>query len=402
MNGLGMTGKKGEPLSRAQYHRLLSNPIYCSIIRYSGELHEGKHEPIVTKNLFDRVQAVMTRKSKPKTPQLKPYVYRGVFRCGECGCFITTETQKGHNYLRCTKRVVPCSQRCLREESATQQIVAGLAHVALPEDWADWMIEELETKQQQAIHSAEEQVAQIQRGISGIDGKLELLMTGYLDKAISLPEYQIAKNRLVEEKRSQTDQLIAMERNRSKRFEPVIRFIKASKNAGFLSKTSETESQRDFLKKTGSNHRLLNRELLWEPRGAWKTLVDIDRLARHSHAASCDAACVTGEIGHIALKRREWDSNPRHIAVNTTSNRAPSATRPSLQNLAQRPSRKLFYSMSCMCAMLWIPGACPDVLAMLSVLHDRRCNLSYLMSDSFTVPPCWADTIAASSTRWVS
>ncbi len=28
-------------------------------------------------------------------------------RSGECGCFIATETHKGHNYLRCTKRVLP-------------------------------------------------------------------------------------------------------------------------------------------------------------------------------------------------------------------------------------------------------------------------------------------------------
>ena len=64
----------------------------------------GKHEPIISKRLFDEVQAVMDSKSKPKTPQLKPYLYRGFFRCGECGCFITTEIQTGHNYLRCTKR----------------------------------------------------------------------------------------------------------------------------------------------------------------------------------------------------------------------------------------------------------------------------------------------------------
>ena len=31
------------------------------------------------------------------------------------------------------------------------------------------------------------------------------------------------------------------------------------------------------------------------------------------------------------LWRREWDSNPRYLAVNTLSKRAPSATRPSLQ-----------------------------------------------------------------------
>src|SRR5271154_2289446 len=32
-----------------------------------------------------------------------------------------------------------------------------------------------------------------------------------------------------------------------------------------------------------------------------------------------------------SLWRREWDSNPRYLAVNTLSKRAPSATRPSLQ-----------------------------------------------------------------------
>jgi hypothetical protein len=31
--------------------------------------------------------------------------------------------------------------------------------------------------------------------------------------------------------------------------------------------------------------------------------------------------------------RREWDSNPRYLAVNTLSKRAPSATRPSLQRV---------------------------------------------------------------------
>ena len=49
-----------------------------SSIRYRGELHEGRHEPLVSEALFDHVQEILTRKSKPKTPTLKPYLYRGV------------------------------------------------------------------------------------------------------------------------------------------------------------------------------------------------------------------------------------------------------------------------------------------------------------------------------------
>jgi len=79
-------------------------------MRYNGEYYEGKHEPIIAKKLFDQVQEAMRRKSKPKTRELKPYIYRGVFHCGECGCFIATEAQKKRNYLRCAKRKIPLNK----------------------------------------------------------------------------------------------------------------------------------------------------------------------------------------------------------------------------------------------------------------------------------------------------
>src|SRR3989338_11593603 len=122
INSLGLVGKKGKMLSVSNYQYMLKNKIYYGMIEYNGELYDGKHEPIITKKLFDSVQEVMANKSKPKSPKLKPYIFRGFFRCGECGCFITTETQKGHNYLRCTKRKNPCSQRYAREDAITSQI----------------------------------------------------------------------------------------------------------------------------------------------------------------------------------------------------------------------------------------------------------------------------------------
>jgi DNA invertase Pin-like site-specific DNA recombinase len=121
-NALGLKRKSGKELAVSNYQKLLKNPIYTGLMKYNGEIFEGKHEPIITKKLFDSVQEVMVRKSKPKSRGLKPYLYRGFFRCGECGCFITTETQKGHNYLRCTKRKNPCSQKYTREEIITSEI----------------------------------------------------------------------------------------------------------------------------------------------------------------------------------------------------------------------------------------------------------------------------------------
>jgi hypothetical protein len=55
MNGLGLTSRDDVPLGRSQYHRLFQHPIYYGVIRYKEEMYEGKHEPLISKELFDCV-----------------------------------------------------------------------------------------------------------------------------------------------------------------------------------------------------------------------------------------------------------------------------------------------------------------------------------------------------------
>ena len=159
------------------------------MIEYNGELYDGKHEPIITKKLFDSVQEVMMNKSKPKSPKLKPYIFRGFFRCGECGCFITTETQKGHNYLRCTKRKNPCEQKYVREEIITSQIKEEIKKVSLSSAWANASINYFE-KEKMKLAQAESSFAQKARDeLVEIETKLDRLLDLQLDGNLSQAEY---------------------------------------------------------------------------------------------------------------------------------------------------------------------------------------------------------------------
>ncbi len=144
MNDAGLRGLRNNIICLSRYQYFLKNPFYYGVFKLNDEMHQGSHEPLITKALFDTVQEVMLRRSKPNTVRLKSYVYRGLFRCAGCGCTITCETQKGHNYLRCTKRVVlHCPQLYTREELVTEQIVRFLLAASLPDHWADWMVQEL-------------------------------------------------------------------------------------------------------------------------------------------------------------------------------------------------------------------------------------------------------------------
>jgi len=273
-NALGLKRKSGKELAVSNYQQILKNPIYTGLMRYNGEIHEGKHEPIITKKLFDTCQEVMVRKSKPKSRGLKEYLYRGFFRCGECGCFITTETQKGHNYLRCTKRKNPCSQRYAREDIITSQIKKEIQKVSLPDDWAKWMIAENEKDRSAEAQSSTLFEDKTKADISLVDSKIEKLMTAYLESALSLEEYREAKSALVASKQLLKEKLSAFEQKANNRFELTERFLKSNITNTELANEGTNEENLHSFKKVGSNFQIKDRTVLFEPRGAWRILMN--------------------------------------------------------------------------------------------------------------------------------
>ena len=270
-NALGLKRKSGKELAVSNYQKLLKNPIYTGLMKYNGEIFEGKHEPIISKKLFDSVQEVMSRKSKPHSKGLKPYIYRGFFRCGECGCFITTETQKGHNYLRCTKRKNPCTQKYVREELITSQIQEEIKKVSLPLDWTKWMIAENAKDRQSEVQSSTLFADSIKAEISLLETKIEKLMSAYLESALSLEEYREAKNKLVNQNQLLKEKLSAFEQKANNRFELTEKFLKYNME---LANDRTNEENTHLFKKVGSNFQIKDRTVLFEPRGAWKTLLD--------------------------------------------------------------------------------------------------------------------------------
>jgi site-specific DNA recombinase len=306
-NELGLKRKSGKDLAVSNYQKLLKNPIYTGLMLYNGEIHEGKHEPIITKKLFDSVQEVMMRKSKPHSKGLKPFLYRGFFRCGECGCFITTETQKGHNYLRCTKRKNPCSQKYTREEIITSEIQKEIKKVSLPDDWAKWMLAENEKDKLVEAQSSTLFADKTKADISLLDSKIEKLMNTYLENALSLDEYRDMKNKLVNEKQLLKEKLSAFEQKVNNRFELTEKFLKYNIE---LANEGINEEKLHLFKKVGSNFIIEARTVLFEPRGAWRILSESGFFGGNAEQTALRADHLFGSETLFKNLRRVGDSNP--------------------------------------------------------------------------------------------
>jgi site-specific DNA recombinase len=313
ISDFGLVGTKGKMLSVSNFQYLLQNPFYHGLIRYNGEYFEGKHEPIISKKLFDQVQEVMKQKSKPQiVDKMKYFLYRGFFRCAECGFTITADRKikksgKQYVYYYCTKKNPHhhCNQNVFtNEENISSQIKTELQKVSFPDDWADWMISELQKEKREKAQSSVFFAQSTKEEISKLDEKLEKLMTAYLENALSLEEYRESKNQLINQKQVLKDKINAFEQKSNNRFELATKFIQASKEAKIIALQENPVAGRDFLKKIGSNFRIAEQTLNFDFKNAWKILDNFNLSARSAEATNLK------NFNFEKLRKRR-DLNPR-------------------------------------------------------------------------------------------
>ncbi len=123
----GLRSRCGNKVVKTSLSQMLKNPFYYGVSLWKKEIRDdAKHQPIISKELYDLVQEKLSGKSpfQPQ-PQKLDFLYRGLLFCGECGCSITAErhTKKMKNgnvhryiYYRCTKTKGNCNQSYISED----------------------------------------------------------------------------------------------------------------------------------------------------------------------------------------------------------------------------------------------------------------------------------------------
>ena len=132
--GLKTANEKQMPKSTIA--RVLKNPFYYGMMFSGGKLYKGNHETLITRDLFNEVQKVFEKETRPKFKKHN-FVYSGVFECAGCGAFVTAEKQKEiYIYYHCTggKRECEHKKNFTREEIIDKYILEKFKEFKLKED----------------------------------------------------------------------------------------------------------------------------------------------------------------------------------------------------------------------------------------------------------------------------
>jgi hypothetical protein len=136
-------GKKH--LSLGNIYRLLNNTFYYGVFQYprnSGNWYTGKHEPLITKELFELVQKQI--KSQILRVEGKEFAFTKMMTCGLCGSGISADekfkkhpsngTVRRYVYYGCTKaRGADCKCGYTEEKEILKQFEELIDRIDLNE-----------------------------------------------------------------------------------------------------------------------------------------------------------------------------------------------------------------------------------------------------------------------------
>jgi len=137
------SGNKGLALSNI--YLILQNPFYYGVFEYpkkSGNFYKGKHEPIITKELFDQVQEQVKNQAL-RAQEPKEFAFTKMMACGLCGSGICADEKfkrlkdgsvNRHVYYGCTRsRDKDCKCGYINEVELIQQFEKLIDQVDISE-----------------------------------------------------------------------------------------------------------------------------------------------------------------------------------------------------------------------------------------------------------------------------
>lgn len=203
--------KGGRKMCLSGIYAIFTDVFYTGLFSYNGQIYQGRHDPMITLDEYDRVQVLLGRKGKPRANR-HVYAYTGLLRCGECGGLISatfkekfiksTKTVKNYTLYYCTNarsKKKLCSQHYTNVDVIEPQIKHAIGKLAILPVFRDWALEIIEEKKNEIIVTRDNIDRSHQKALDDTRKQLDNLTKMRLQEMIDDAEFLKEKKRLKNE-----------------------------------------------------------------------------------------------------------------------------------------------------------------------------------------------------------
>jgi len=272
----GLCERSGRIYPRATVHRLLRNPIFKGEVDWKGKTVRGAHVPLVTPELWHRVQDVLAGRRARKTRRsVHDFAFARLVVCGHCGCALTGDLKKGrYVYYRCTGNKGRCPEPYAREAQLSEAFARAIDALSFDREVLDWIATGLRASHAEAQRCHAEAIARHRAEIDRLQKRLDAAYLDRLDGRIALEQY----DRMAGEWRAAQDAAqreIAAHTSATRTYvDEGIALLELARRAGVLFRMQPPQEQRRLLAFLCSNSRWANGTLVVDYRQPFDILAN--------------------------------------------------------------------------------------------------------------------------------
>lgn len=259
MDLLGIRTRKNRPYYKSRIHSILNNPFYIGINRFNGKEYPGAQEPIIKKDIFERVQAKM-HGGRPGTLVKHNPVLKGLIRCSDCGTAVTWQLQKGRYYGVCRRDSDACkAAKLLRQDVIEESLLESLKELVSPcAEVIDWVSDSMRAHQQQSIENNERLVESVKSQLERINRMDDSLYDDKLSGDITQGKYEEKHGQFVIQRTELKTQLDRLETTQASRLERRLLILELSQKAATIYSKKSVDQKRLILSKLFESLTLTN------------------------------------------------------------------------------------------------------------------------------------------------
>jgi hypothetical protein len=267
----GIIGERSKkPLVLGSIVQILRNPFYYGVFAHKGEIHQGVHVPMISKTTFDEIQQALVKvgKTRHKRAEDKGLAFLDFATCGSCGYRITGERHKKNGrlfrYYRCThkNKKYQCDARVfVPHEKFTEEVKRNAQLIVIPDEWKEKFLAKIETWESESSLEKQQKIDALKSDLISLKAKIDRINNAFTEGALEVQEFKELKNPLVPLKADLEQQIVALERSKLNRLEPLRNWILEANMAEKAVSSDNWLKMKSFLKENGSN-RLLRAQTL--------------------------------------------------------------------------------------------------------------------------------------------
>lgn len=168
-------------MPKSTLHGILHNRIYTGDFEWLGKKHRGTHEPLVTYEMWERVQGILDGRGASKVRESShAFAFSGLITCGHCDCTMVAEIKKRkYIYYHCTGCKGKCGEPYTREEVLEEKFKAVLERLRIDESIFQHLTTALKDSSVDEKRAHAEAMKRLEKTRASLQQRLDTL---YIDK----------------------------------------------------------------------------------------------------------------------------------------------------------------------------------------------------------------------------